>query len=93
MKVPRMAVGMLEPKSPFAEVHLTRDAGIHHPLQRAVDGRPTQAVIFALDEIDEVVGAQVSLLTKEHVDDEVALARPLGAGRSQAIEIGQSAGH
>ena len=93
MKVPRMPVGVLEAEAAFAEVHLARDAGVDHPLQRAVDRGPADAMIFALDEVDEIVGAQVSLLAEEHVDDQVALAGPLGAGRPKLIEVGQGCGH
>ena len=88
MKVPRMTVGVLEAEAAFAEIDLARDAGVDHPLQRAVDGGAADAVIFALDQIDEIVGAEVSLLAEEHVDDQIALARPLGAGRAEPIEIG-----
>jgi hypothetical protein len=93
MKVARMPVGMLEAETAFAEIDLARDAGLHHPLQRAVDGGAAQSVIFALDEIDEIIGAQMSLLAEEHVDDQIAFAGPLGAGRSQTIQIRQSSSH
>ena len=78
MKVPRLAVGVLEAEPAFAEVDLAGDAGVHHPLQRAVDGGAADAMVFALDEIDQIVGAEVPLLTEEHVDDQVALAGALG---------------
>ena len=88
MEVPRMPVRVLEAEAAFAEVDFPRDAGVHHPLQRAVDRRPADAMVFALDQIDEIVGAQMSLLAKEHVDDQIALAGPLGAGGTKPIEIG-----
>ena len=83
VEVPRLAVGVLEAEAAFAEVDLAGDAGVHHPLQRAVDGGAADAVIFAADEIDEIVGAQVPFLAQEHVDDLLALAGALAAGRLQ----------
>ena len=94
MEVARMPVRVLEAEAAFAEIDLARDAGVHHPLQRAVDGGAADALIFALDEIDEIVGAEVSLLAEEHVDDLIALAGALGAGGAQAIDVRRCArGH
>ena len=95
VKVPRMAIGMLEAEPAFAEIHLAGDARFLHPQQRAVDGRAADAVIFALDQSDQIVGAEVSLLLEERVDDQVALAGTLGAGRAETIEIGngRAGGH
>ena len=90
MEVTRLAVGVLEPEPALAEVDLAGDAGVHHPLQRAVDGGAADAVIFAADEVDEIVGAQVSFLAQEHVDDLLALAGALAAGRLQPAEIGKA---
>ena len=59
VEVPRLAVGVLEPEAAFAEVDLAGDAGVHHPLQRAVDGGAADALIFLADQIDEIVGAEV----------------------------------
>ena len=87
VEVARMAVRMLEAEAAFAEVHLAGDARLLHPLQRAIDGGAADAVVFALDQVDQIVGAQMSLLPEEHVDDQVALAGALGAGRPQPIEI------
>ena len=79
---------MLEAEPALAEIDLAGDARIHHPLQRAVDRGAADPLILALDQIDEIVGAEVSLLAEEHVDDQVALAGALGAGRPQPVEIG-----
>ena len=87
MEVPRVPVRVLEPEPALAEVDLAGDAGVHHPLERAVDGRAADPLILAADEIDEIVGAEVSLLAQEHVDDAVALAGPLAAGRPQAVDV------
>src|SRR5918999_6492221 len=88
MEMPRVPIGVLEAEPAFAEINLAGDAGFFHPLQRAVDGGPRDAVIFALDQIDQIVSAEVSLLLEERVDDQVALAGTLGPGRTKPIEIG-----
>jgi hypothetical protein len=93
MEVSRVAVRVLEAEAAFAEIHLAGDAGVHHPLQRAVNGGPADPLIFALGQRDEIVGTEVPLLTEKHIDDQIALARPLGAGRSQSIEIRQRSRH
>ena len=92
VEVPRLPVRVLEPEAALAEVDLAGDAGVHHPLQRAVDGGAADAVVFALDEVDEVVGAEVAFLLQEHVDDLFPLARTFRAGGSELIEIEQGAG-
>ena len=95
VEVARMAVGMLEAEAAFAEVDLARDAGFLHPQQRAVDGGAADAVIFALDQVDQIVSAQVSLLLEERVDDQVAFTGSLRTGRAKAIQIGngRAGGH
>jgi hypothetical protein len=93
MKVPRVSVRVLETKSAFAEVHLTGNAGIHHPLQRPVYGGAADAMVFALDDVDQIVGAQVSLLPEEHVDDLVAFAGTLRAGGAQSIDVRKGYSH
>ena len=60
--VARMPVRVLEAEAALAEIDLAGDAGGHHPLQRAVDGGAADAVVFALDEVDEIVGAQMAFL-------------------------------
>src|SRR5207247_497725 len=81
MEVARMPVGRLEPRAPFAEVDLARDAGIDHPLQRAVHGRASDARMLAPDEIEKVVRADMRLLAQEHVDDAIAFSGMLSARR------------
>ncbi len=82
-----MPIGMLEAELAFAEVHLAGDAGVDHPLERAVDGRTTDSLILAPDEVDEILGGEVALLAEKDVDDQVALARALAAGWPKAIEV------
>ena len=50
-------------------------------------------VILAADQIDEIVGAEVPFLAQEDVDDEIALAGALAAGRPQPAEIRKSDVH
>ena len=87
MKVPRMAVGVLEAEAAFAEVDLAGDARLLHPLQRAVDGGAADLLVFAADQIVEIVGGEVPLLAEEHVDDEIALAGAFAAGGPEAVEV------
>ena len=84
MKVARMAVGRLEPRAAFAEIDLAGDAGVDHPLQRAVDGGAADARVLAADEIEQIVGAEVTFLAQEDLEDAVALGGALAAGRAQA---------
>ncbi len=88
MKVPGMAVRMLEPEPALAEIDFAGDSGVDHPLQGAVDGRAADPLILAPDQIDEIVGRQVALLAEEHVDDQIAFAGTLAAGRPQAVDVG-----
>jgi hypothetical protein len=87
MKMARLPVRLLEPEPALAKVDLARDPRVNHPLQGAVDGCAADALILAPDQIDEIVGAEVSLLTQEDVDDLLALARALAARRLQPAEI------
>ena len=77
---------MLEAKAAFAEINLPCDARIDHPLQRAVHRRAADALVFAADEINEIVGAEVPLLAEENVEDLLALAGTLAAFGLEAID-------
>ena len=81
MEVARLPVGVLEPRAPLTEVDLAGDARVHHPLQRAVDGGAADATVVLADDVHQIVGAQVTFLAQEHVDDLLALARALAALR------------
>jgi hypothetical protein len=83
---------MLEAKPAFAEIDLARNARIDHPLQRPVDRRTADSLIFALDQIDEIVGAEVTFLPQEYPDDPIAFAGSLGARRAQPVEVGKRMG-
>src|SRR5688572_19827862 len=84
-----MSVGVFEPKPTLTEINLAGNARFHHPLQRAINGGAADPVIFALDQVNEVVGAEVSLLPEEHVHDQIAFAGAFGASRPELIEIWQ----
>src|SRR5262245_5474350 len=86
MEMARMPVRVLEPEASFAEVHLPRDARVDHPLQRAINRRTADPLIFAADQIDEIICGEMSFLAEEDVDDEIALARPLAAGRAKTLD-------
>ena len=57
MKVTRVPIRRLEPGTSFTEVHLAGDAGIHHPLKRAVHRGATDSRMLAVDKADEQVEA------------------------------------
>ena len=82
-----MAIGVLEPESSLAKIDLARDAGLDHPLQGAVDGGPTDPVVVAAHDVDEIIRAQMSRLPQEDVDDQVTFAGPPAAGRTQALQV------
>ena len=90
MKVARLPVRVLEPEAPFTEVDFAGDAGVDHPLQRAIDGRAADAVVLATNQIDEIVRAEVPLLAQEEVDDLLTFVRVLAADRLQSAQIGKS---
>ena len=82
MEVPRLPVRVLETESALAEIDLAGNAGVHHPLQGAVDGGAADAMIFFANQVDEIVGAEMPFLTQEHVDNLLPLAGALAAGRA-----------
>src|SRR6476660_10309632 len=84
---------MLETEPALAEIDLASDAGVNHPLESAINRCTTDSMIFAPDDIDEVVGAEVPLLAKEHIDDLFALARAFAAVWLQPAEIRKRAVH
>jgi hypothetical protein len=87
VKVTRLAVRMLEPEATFAEVDFPCNAGVHHPLQGSVDGGAANPLIFATDQINQVVGAEMSLLAQEDIDNLFSLAGPFAPGGLEACEI------
>src|SRR5262245_28030509 len=93
VKVARLPVRVLEAEAAFTEINLARNPGVDHPLERPIDGRPADALIFAADDVDEIVGSEVSLLTEEHVDDLLALTGVFATLRLQPAEIGKGSRH
>jgi hypothetical protein len=87
MEVPRMAIRRLEAETALAKIHFPRDTGLLHPLKRAVDGGSANSMVVFVDEIDEIISADVPLLPEEHADDLVALAGSFPAGRPHAFEF------
>src|SRR6185503_15803581 len=83
VEVTRVAVRVLEAEAPLAEVDLARDAGFLHPLERAVHRGATDLLILAPDQIVQIVSGKVPFLPEEDVDDEVAFAGTLAAGRAK----------
>jgi hypothetical protein len=84
MKMARVPIGMLETDPAFGEIDLPRDARVHHPLQRAIDGGAADPRglrlplgprgILASNQIEQIIGGERALLAEEHVDDQIALA-------------------
>ena len=77
------AQGGLEPEPPLPEVDLPRDPRVYHPLQRAVHSGAADPLVFVLDQIDEIVCAEMPFLSEEHIDDPFPFARPLATGRRE----------
>src|SRR5829696_4991971 len=87
MEVAWVPVRMLESETALAEIDLSGDPGVHHPLESAVHRGAADAAVFLPDQIDKVVGAEMPLLAEECVDDEVALAGTLSSRRAHAFDI------
>ena len=85
MEMSWMSFGRLETRVPFAEVDLPGEAFGHHPLQRAVDRRATNAGHFAAHDRHQVVGADVPFLAKKHINDSIAFGGVFGLRRHLAI--------
>src|SRR4051812_717270 len=93
MEVPRVPVRVLEAETAFAEIDFSGDTGVHHPLQRAVDGGAADALVLTARDVEQVVRAEVSLLFEEHIENEVAPARALGARRAEPLDVGDRGDH
>ena len=93
MEMARVAVGRLEARPAFAKIHLARNAGADHPLERAVDGGPADARIFLANQIAEIVGAEVAFLADKEAEDAIAFAGAFAARGAQALDIWEKAIH
>jgi len=78
-----MTAGRLEARSAFAEIDFARDPCADHPLERSVDGGAADSGRFFVDARDQIVGAEVPLLTEKHLNDAIALGRSFAAGRNR----------
>src|SRR5262249_25994628 len=83
----RVPVGRFEAEATIAKVDLAREAGVDHPLERAVDGRAADSGRVAVHERNEIVGADVSLLPKEHVQNAITFGGAFTARRAKARKI------
>jgi len=72
--VPRMAVRRLVPRTSLAEIHLAGNAGTDHPLERPVDRRAADAGRFAVDDVHEIVGAEMTFLAQKDLENPIAFA-------------------
>ena len=79
VEVTRLPVRVLEAEATLAEIDLARNASVHHPLQRAVDGGTTDPLILAAYQVDKIVGAEMPFLPQEDVDNLFPLTGPLPA--------------
>ena len=86
--MPRVSVAVFETEPALAEVHLAGDARRLHPGQRAIHRRPADPLVLLANQVDQVVGREMPFLAQEDVDDAVALAGPLAAGRPQTVDVG-----
>src|SRR5262249_54246881 len=87
VEVARVAVRRLEARAPFPEVDLPGDAGVDHPLERAIDGRASDPRVLAVDALDELVGAEVTFLLEKDGENPIPLGRALSARRTERGKI------
>ena len=86
VEVPRVPVGVLELELAVAEIDAARDAGLDHPEQRPVDGGAADARVFATDQLDEFVRAEMAGLAQQDRDDQVPLAGSASAGGTMRLD-------
>jgi hypothetical protein len=87
MEVTRVSVGWFETRSTLAKIDFAGDSGADHPLQRPVNGCPADVWIFLMDEIAQIICAQMTFLTQKEVQDAVAFAGPLATFRDESGEV------
>src|SRR5947209_448870 len=78
--VVRVFVVVLVARAPVAEAHLAGESRLDQELEGTIDGGVADVRLFRLDEPVEVFARKVLLGAQEHVEDEVALRRPLQPG-------------
>jgi hypothetical protein len=85
MEVAGLTIRVLELETAVAKIHPPRHARVDHPLQSAVDGRPTDAGILAAHQVNQLVRAQVACLPEKDRSDGVALAGTPPARRATSF--------
>ena len=71
--MPGVTAGGLEARAPLAEIDLARERGADHPVQRPVHGGPSDTGRVALNGFEELLGAHMSLLAQENLQNQIAL--------------------
>lgn len=71
-----MSVRMLETELAIPEIHSSGDACLHHPQKRAINGGPADLSVFAPNQIDKLIGAEVPGLPQKHPHNAVPLVGP-----------------
>ena len=87
MKMSRVPIRVFETEPALAEIDLAGNASVDHPLERPVHGRPAGRVTFRLEDVDQIISAQMPLLPQEDVDDQLALAGPSASRGAEAFEV------
>ena len=93
MKMPRVPVRGLVPRSAVAEIDLARDLRVDHPLERAVDGGAPDPRFLPAHDVEQIVRAEMAFLTQKNTEDEIALAGALATGRTKAGIVGEGTIH
>ena len=86
MKMARVAVRCLVPRSTVAEIDLARDVGVDHPLERSVDGGASDTRFLPAHDVEQI--GEVKLRAAGHADP---LDRDVASGGS-ALELRLAAG-
>jgi hypothetical protein len=87
MEVAGVSVGRFESRSALAKIDLAGNSGTDHPLERAVHGRTTDPRILFVDEIAQIICAQMTFLAQKQIQDAVAFAGPLATFGDEPGEV------
>ena len=82
-----MPVRRFESRTTFAKIDLAGDSSVDHPLERSVHRGATDPRVFLVDEVAQIICAQMTLLAQKEIQDAVAFAGTLAAGRAEAGKI------
>ena len=89
----RVAIRRLETRTPFAEIDFARDSGVDHPLKGPVHRRPANPRVLAVNEVAQVVRAEMPFLTEEDTENPIAFRGSFAACRSKVREVGKGTIH